>query len=87
MAVVSAPTFPPMALPLTDTTTSPGRMPPTAAGLGRPPTGLNPWICTWLELGTPMKVISTQSSTKAIRKCMAEPATATSSLEWKGLSR
>ena len=87
MAEVRASTFPPMALPSTDTTTSPGRMPATAAGPGRPPTGLSPWICTWSALGTPTKASSTHSSTKAIRKCMAEPATATSSREWKGLSR
>ena len=68
MAAVSAATFPPMDLPSTDTTTSPGRTPPTAAGLACPPTGLSPWICTWLELGTPTKVSSTHSSTKAMQE-------------------
>ena len=34
-----------------------------------------------------MKVNSPHSSTNAITKCMAEPATATSSRVWNGLSR
>ena len=87
MALVRASTFPPMGLPSTDTTTSPGRMPAAAAGPGKPPTGLSPSIWTWCELGTPTNVRRTHSKTKANRKCTAEPATATPSRAWKGLSR
>ena len=49
------------------------------------PAALTPWICTWLSLGTPTKVNRANRSTKAIRKCMAEPATATSRRARKGL--
>ena len=87
MADVSASTLPPTVFPSTDTTTSPACTPPTAAGPGLPSTGFSPWICTWLASGTPTKVNSAHNNTKAIRKCMAEPATATSSREWNGFSR
>src|ERR1035438_7822606 len=84
---VSAPRLPATGLPSIETTTSPGWIPATAAGPGFPPTGATPWICTLSALGTPTRASSAHNRTRAIRKCMADPATATRSRAWNGCWR
>ena len=51
---VRASTFPPTAFPSTETTTSPGRIPPTCGRAGSPPDrAARPGSATWLALGMP----------------------------------
>ncbi len=54
---------------------------------GRPPTATVCWMATLSLFGRPISVTSANSRMKAMRKCMADPATATSSREWNGCSR